>query len=250
MNTNWSEPKTNFFAAVNSLRKALAAGLNARLIKIRNEDCEFPIRIKNEDEDFRNYKFNVGYLSCITTIVENTCRSDFQKYLSLNYKSCYGTPEAVKRYYEKGLLNTDNFKGIGTSHLVKVTDMIRFYVSIKNQDLADVYINQYLTPDNPDAQHFFDFFELKKEKSLWNTKTFKHKLWVIELIEPNDNVKDIKISIPISVKILNLLLYPFKYIPKRSVLRMDKYTLIKYRFGDIINGYHIEFQIPKKFSFK
>ena len=250
MNTNWSSPKTNFFAAVNSLRKALATGINARLIRMRNEDCEFPIKIKHCDEDFRNYKFNVGYLSCITEIIKDINKTEFQKYLTLNYKSCYGTSEAVERYYKKGLLGIDNFNNVGVAHLIKVTDMIHFYQGLGNQELANVYKNQYIIPDNPDIKHFYDFFELKNIKSQWNTKTFKRKLWVIELIEPNDKVKDIKISIPISVKILNLLLYPFKYIPKRSVLRMDEYTLIKYKFGDIINGYHIEFQIPKKFSFK
>ena len=249
MNTNWSEPKTNFFAGINDLRKALAAGMNARLIRIRNEDCEHPIKVKNEDKDFRNYKFSVGYLSTITDIVENTSMTEFQKYLTLNYKSCYGTPEAVERYYEKDLLGIDNFNNIGVVHLVKVTDMIHFYQGL-NKELADIYKNQYITPDNPNEKHFYDFFELIKEKSQWNIKTFKYKLWVVEIIKANDDANDIKILIPISVKILNVLLYIFKFIPKRSVLYMDNYKLIEYSIGNSINGYHVEFQIPKKFSFK
>ena len=250
MNTNWSKPKTNFFAGINELRKALAAGMNARLIRMQNKDCEFPIKVKNEDEDFKNYKFNVGYLSTITDIVKNINMTEFQKYLTLNYKSCYGTPEAVERYYEKSLLSIDNFNNMGVAHLVKVEDMVHFYMNLGNQDLADIYKNQYIIPDNPNKKHFFEFFCLKKEKSQWNIKSFKRKLWVIEIIKTNDDANDVKISIPISVKILNVLLYPFKYIPKRNVMNMDKYKLIEYSIGNSINGYHIEFQIPKKFSFK
>ena len=247
MNTNWSSPKRNFFAGINELRKALAAGVNARLIRILNENCKFPIKVRNCDENYRNYKFNVGHVSTITKIVENTSMTEFQKYLSLNYKSCYGTPEAVKQYYEKGLLSTDNFKSMGVAHLVKVTDMVHFYVGLRKQELVDMYKNQYTLPDNPNEKYFFDFFELINEKSQWNIKKFKRKLWAVEIMDKDD---DTKILVPTIIKILNVLLYPFKYIPKRSVLLMDEYKVIKYSIGDIINGYNVEFQIPKKFSFK
>ena len=47
MKTNWSSPKTNIFAAMQDLRKCLASGNKARLIRARNEDCECPIRVKD-----------------------------------------------------------------------------------------------------------------------------------------------------------------------------------------------------------
>ncbi len=52
------------------------------------------------------------------------------------------------------------------------------------------------------------------------------------------------------VHILNVLAYPLKFIPEMSVLKMDDYKNITFRLGGITNGFAVEFQIPKKFSFK
>ena len=57
-------------------------------------------------------------------------------------------------------------------------------------------------------------------------------------------------KLPLWVLLLNIITYPVRFVPKRSVLRMDKYTCYTYRVGGVINGFSIEFQIPKKFSFK
>jgi hypothetical protein len=56
--------------------------------------------------------------------------------------------------------------------------------------------------------------------------------------------------VPIAVHVLNVLAYPLKFIPERSVLRMPEYTLYDFRIGAVTHGFKIEFQIPKKFSFK
>lgn len=77
------------------------------------------------------------------------------------------------------------------------------------------------------------------------TKKFKHKVWVVVLYYNYPKVK-----VPIAVHVLNVLAYPLKFIPKRSVLRMPEYTNYTFRVGDVIHGYSVEFQIPKKFSFK
>ena len=77
------------------------------------------------------------------------------------------------------------------------------------------------------------------------SKNFRRKLWVVILYYNHE-----KFETPRLVNILNVLAYPLKFIPKKSVLRMDEYTIYTFRIGSVINGYEVEFQIPKKFSFK
>jgi len=48
--------------------------------------------------------------------------------------------------------------------------------------------------------------------------------------------------------VLNVLAYPLKFVPEKSVLRMPEYTNYTYRIADVINGLAIEL-VPKKFSF-
>jgi hypothetical protein len=76
------------------------------------------------------------------------------------------------------------------------------------------------------------------------SKKFKHKVWVVVLYY---NHKPFKA--PFLVHVLNVLAYPLKFIPRRSVLQMDEYTNYTFRVGDVIHGYAVEFQIPKKFKF-
>jgi len=248
MNTNWSTPTTNIFSAMNALKSALAAGRNARLIKLKNEDCAYPIKISHKhkmDMDFRQYKFWNGTLQTRESIANDTNKSDFEKYLSANYKACYGTQEAMDRYYNEGLLSPDNFKGMGVCHLVKVEDMIRFFVSTGDQEHADIF-KHYLTSE-PDERHFYDNFTLIKREDSYTIKKFKRKLWVVELLDKDNEPKA---KIPLMVKLLNIILYPLKFIPKKRVLRMLDYTNYNFRIGGVINGFSIEIQIPKKFSFK
>lgn len=248
MNTNWSSPKTNILAAMLDLRSALASGYNAKLIKARNEECQHPIRVKKEDKDFRNFEFSIGYGSSVNKIKADTTMSEFEKYLALNYINCYGTEEAVKRYYETGELSEDNFKGIGRSHLVKASDRIEFieknlYESGGDVQIAEMVKRQYLAPEHlHDECHLFSFFRYK-HGSEWSTKKFKRKLWVVTFT--ND-----KPYVPFFIKVLNVILYPLKFIPKKSVLKMNNYKRVTYRIGDVTNGFSIEFHIPKKFSFK
>lgn len=243
MKTNWSKPKTNILAGILDLRRALQAGQNARLIRARNEDCSHPIRVKIHDEDFRNYEFQVGYISSREEICNDSRKSDFEKYLVLNYKTCYGTQEAVNRYYETGLLSPDNFKGYGVSHLVNIKHMVMFLNLTDDKERAEMFRSQYLDESTGDERHFFDFYRYK-HGSPWAIKKFRRKLWVVELLG------DEKPSVPLLVKILNVIMYPLKYIPRRSVLKMPEYTNITYRIGGITNGFAVEFQIPKTFGFR
>lgn len=76
------------------------------------------------------------------------------------------------------------------------------------------------------------------------SKKFKHKVWVVVLYYNYPKVK-----VPFMVHVLNFLAYPLKFIPEKSVLRMEEYTNYTYRIGGVVHGYSVEFQIPKKFSF-
>lgn len=243
MNTNWSSPKRNIIAGMLDLRRALAAGQNAVLVKARNEDCSHPIKEKIHDEDYRNYEFQIGYLNTRRSICEDPNMTDFHKYLTLNYKTCYGTQEAVKKYYESGCLSKDNFKGMGVSHLVSIKDMITWLLVTGDTERAEMYRKQYYDEKTGDERHFFDFYRYK-HGSPWAIKKFKNKLWVVELLGKDEPKK-----IPFMVKVLNVVLHPLKYIPRYSVLKMDNYKVITFRVGQITNGFAVDIHIPKKFSF-
>ena len=88
-----------------------------------------------------------------------------------------------------------------------------------------MYKKQYRIPEYGNTAHFFDFYRLKNGYHDWN---------VMKTI----------------IKIINVLVYPLKYIPQRSVLRMKEYNVHTFRVGDVTNGFCVEFHIPKKFSFK
>jgi hypothetical protein len=248
MKTNYSTPKTNIFAAVNDLRIALSYGCKAKLTKVRNEDCTFPILKKEQDQDFRNYEFSYGTSSSINQIKNNSIHSDFDKNLSLNYVCCFGTQEAMDKYYETGKLSSGNFRGIGRSHLVRVDDLINFWESQGKKDRAEMYRRQYRTAGYEDTAHLFDFYSYK-HGSPYAIENFRRKLWAIELLDEKEQPK-LSLGIKALLNIINVLAYPLKYVPRKSVLRMPEYTIYTFRVGSVYNGISVEFQIPKKFSFK
>lgn len=252
MKTNWSSPKTNILHGINDLRRALASGRKARLIRLRNEDCEYPIKVKEEDKDFRNYEFSVGYGSSVAKIKADPSRSEFEKYLSLNYVSVFGSDEAMKRYYETGEVDKGNFYNCGRNHLVKASDLIAYYKSIRDYRHANLYEKQYnpeLQEKYPDNTYMFDFFRYK-HGSPYAIKNFSHKLWVVELLDKEEKQPKLPVLTKILMTIITVLVYPLKYVPRKSVLCMPEYRVITYRIGSVVNGYEAEFQIPKKFSFK
>lgn len=251
MNTNWTSPKTNYLAGINSLRSALASGYNARLIRAYNEDCSYPIKEYVIHTDFREYEFSYGTTNTFNNILNDSNMSDFEKHLALNYYNFYGSKDSVKKYYETGELSNKNFIGIGVSHLVRISDLINFFDLKENKTKKDIqwiniYREQYLNPETRDKSYIFNSYKLQKEYSKRKNKKFKHKLWVIELLSKDETI----CKAPFMVKVMNVLLYPIKYIPVKSTLRMSEYTIYTFRIGDVINGFTIEFQIPKKFNFK
>jgi hypothetical protein len=92
-------------------------------------------------------------------------------------------------------------------------------------------------------------YPIRENKNLpWKeqvSKVFKNKVWVVVLYYNHPKYKA-----PFLVHVLNVLAYPLKYIPRKSVLQMNEYRLVSYRVGSVVNGFTVEFHIPKKFSFK
>jgi hypothetical protein len=184
-NTNWSSPKTNIIAALLSLRLALQAGYRARLVRALNQDCAFPIRVKKADKDFRNYDFQIAYVTSKDAINARGDLPGFLKHLSTNYLTRYGTPEAVDQYYSTGKLSADNDKGVGRSHLVKASDYIEYLLETQQRQRAALYQRQYDDNGYDSVSHWFDFYRYK-HGSQYAIKKFKRKLWVVDLLETKD----------------------------------------------------------------
>ncbi|HLO91563.1 MAG TPA: hypothetical protein VK172_10405 [Lentimicrobium sp.] len=253
-NTNWSSPKTNLFSAINDLRKCRAYGHKARLIKMWNQDCEHPIREKDPDMNFRMYKHSIGYISSRSAIKSMTNLNDFEKQLSLNYVSCFGTPEAVEKYYSSGIVSGDNFKGMGLNHLVHIDDMLAYLNSTgkpEDKQRAQMFYDMYRDPDKENDQHFYDFYRYSAGIP-YATKKFKHKLWIVEYLSSDTEFKQPRIPVyqRIILGIISGLVFPLKYIPRKSVLKMKEYKVVTFRLGSVRNGYSVDIQIPNKFSFK
>jgi hypothetical protein len=247
-NTHWSKPKRNILAGLNDLRFALASGMNAQLIRLANEDCTYPIEVKNSVTDFRAYEQAVGLLKTRQQIIDDDIIPKFEKQLTLNYKTCYGTKAAMDHYYETGLLSSDNFRGMGCSHLVLIKDLVRFHLNLPDKKLREygrMFDSQYFGKDTGNQKHFYDHYRLKQEHSIYTIKRFRRKLWVVEIIKDNQP----KTRTPVLVHVMNALAYPLKFIPKRRVLKMGNYKCVSYRIGDVTHGFSLEFHIPKKFSF-
>lgn len=248
MKTNWTTPRRNVFAAINDLRKALAAGYRAILVRIPNRDCEFPIKTKQQDHDFRNYEFRVGYAASIKSIMEADSLTDFEKELSTNYVNRYGTPEAVEHYYETRELSADNDKGMGTSHLVHIEDYLEYLKDTGQHQRERMYRRQYYPAYGDSTTHFFDFYKYK-HGSPYAVKDPDKLVWTVGVLE-DDEVVNTNWLVLTCVGLLNFWLWPLKYVPKRSVLKMDSYKVVTYRVGSVTNGLSIDLHIPKKFSLK
>ena len=249
--TNWTTPKTNIIAAANDLRKCLASGYKARLIKINNEDCQFPILLAKDElsTDFRDYEFAYGTIRTKAEILADTSMSNFEKKLSLEFHTCYGEEDAVKRYYTIGVLSMHNFKGMGKSHLVRVSDMVAHLQS--TGDPKDIeYAKQWEHySDQEDARHFYDTFRLKNRQERI-TKVFNNKLWAVEMLAEDAPMPKSPWYIRTLMALITIAINPLKFIPERRVMIMDNYKWITYRIGDVTNGITVEFHIPKKFSFR
>lgn len=249
--TTWTSPKTNIIAAVNDLRKCLASGYKARLIRILNEDCQHPILLDKDElsKDFREYKFSIGTLRTRAEIKADASMSEFEKTLSLEYHACFGDADAVKKYYETGVLSSGNFNGMGKSHLVKVSDMIEYLqnsIDPKDHEYAKLWMHY---SSEEDVRHFYDSFRLKCVQYR-TPRYFSHKLWAIEMLDQNSPAPVQPWLITFLMVLIKIIVTPLKFIPERRVMVMDNYKWISYRIGDVTNGYSVDIHVPKKFSFR
>ena len=183
MNTNWSKPTRNVFKAIHQLRNALAAGYRAKLIRLRNQDCMHPIRNKKANTDFRNYEFQIGLTKSYQGIIDDPDMSCFEKHLSLNYITRYGSQDAVEQYYSTGQLTADNDMGMGRSHLVHIQDYID-YLKDSNQHQWASQFSRHYNPANAytGEVHWFCFYRYK-HGSPYTIRNFRFKLWVVELLK-------------------------------------------------------------------
>jgi hypothetical protein len=251
INTSWTAPKTTLLQGMNDLRKCLAGGHRARLIRAWNHQCEFPQLLdKNEQpKDFREYEFSYGTLRTKEEIRNDNSLSDFEKTLSLEYHAVFGTEEAMNRYYATGELSKDNFNGMGRSHLVRVVDMVEFLlrsIDPKDQQWASNWMH-YI--DETDNRHFYDTFRLKSV-NYRKPKTFKHKLWVVQMLDKDEPLEKLSMIQRFIFASIVALVSPLKYFPERQRVDMGDYIWTTYRIGSVTNGFTVEIHRGKKFSFK
>lgn len=239
-NTNWTSPKTNIIAGMNDLRKCLRSGYKARLVKEWNEKCDYPIieKTKQNVENIENWKSSSSTLWSLDEIKESTSLSDDQKYMMINYCGVFGTDEAIKHYRETGELTADNLRGMGRWHIVKRQDVIDFLIKNDDADRAACF------DLSNGGRHFIDNFHLKPEYSR-TPKKFGKRLWVVEMLDKDQPAP----KTPFLVQLISIVVYPLKWLPKKDVLKMKEYKNVTFRWGSVINGFSIEFHLPKRFSF-
>jgi hypothetical protein len=235
----YTTPTKNFFSALNTFRRALAYGENVRLMLVRNEDCTYPIqkRVHTPDE----YTSSHGALYTENEIRGGQYGKDpLDLDLTLNYYPLFGKKEAAEHYYKTGELSEDNFGGVGYCHLVKRAD-IHAYLTAKGEPERAA---MFLLPTDPDKSCWI-YPAKRRDNAYWEPVQFKHKVWAVVLVD-----KGVTPNYQRWVKIFNVLAYPLKFIPRRRILRMKEYTNYTFSVGSVTGGYSVEFQIPKKFTFK
>lgn len=248
-NTTWSQPKTNIFAATLDLYKALQYNKNAILIKEWNENCMHPITKKNIHDDFRAYESFVSHPSSHVEVMNNAM-TDFEKYLSLNYKNCFGAQEAVDKYYQTGVLTMDNIRGVGKSHLVKVTDLIELLKNNNHDGSKNETIESLENTYIHNNKGWYDFFKLKRGNSNYTTKKFKNKLWVVALLNDKDEKPKQSLTVKALLRMFKIIGSVTKYIPEKRVTKTESNTYYNWSVGSVENGITFEIRKPKKFSFK
>ena len=227
--TSWSQVTFNPFIAFLNLISCLRSGHNAWIERQENGKQDFPLTEKNPDlYDIKYWKSSGAFFSPDwqkekQRIEQDTNMHPFQKKLKLEYTTAFGTEEEYQHYLKTGEVK---FRGMGKQYFVKYDDLIKTRES-EGIDMNDK--TRFVLMVSP----------IERWKRVVETK---RKVYVVCW---NDD----KTKLPLWFKLWNVVVYPLKFIPKRSVLRMDEYTNYTFRIGGIVNGYSIEFHIPKKFKF-
>lgn len=227
--TNWTEATRNPFKAISSLISCLQAGRNAWLELQENGNQEYPLREKLIKEstdpcawDCACQPFAQDWEERKEVILTSDSYSPMQKKFMTEYTSVFGSQEQYDNYLKTG---DADFRGIGRQYLIKYDDLAR---KRKEQGIA-------LSPKTR-------FYPMVSLKSRNKRPLIKGKVLVV--CYNNDKVKT-----PWWVSLINIVLYPFRFIPKRTVLRMPEYNVYTFRIGSVVNGFCIDIHLPKKFSF-
>ena len=228
--TSWTEATLNPFKAVKGLVSCLQSGRNAWIERQENGKQDFPLVENNPDlSDISNWTSSGAYGCRDWEAEKKKIEADAKmhptaKKLKLEYTTAFGTEKEYQKYLKTGKVK---FRGIGKCYFVKYEDLVKTRKEEGTELSSDFRFVLQVSP-------------IPRYKRVVKTK---RKVYVV--CWNND-----KVSLPWWVKTINVLTYPLKFIPKRSVLRMKEYTNYTFRIGDVVNGYQIEIQIPKKFSFK
>jgi hypothetical protein len=229
--TNWSEATLNPFKAFSNLVSCLRSGNNAWIEKQENGKQSYPLVEDNPDLSKMKYwkcdsqLFARDWENNQQEILDDDKLLPMAKTLMTEYTVLYGSQEEYDAYLQTGVAK---FNGIGKQFFVKYDDLLK----IRKEEGIEM----------DSSTRFYPMVSpIERYKRVLKTK---RKVYVIVM-----DYEDKK-PLPIWLKIINVVTYPFRFIPKQSVLRMDDYTNYTFRIGDVCNGYSVEFQIPKKFSFK
>jgi hypothetical protein len=229
-NTNWSQATFNPFVAFLKLVSCLRAGHNAWIERQENGKQDFPLTEKNPDlYDIKNWKSSGAYFVPDWQVEKERIENDknkhpFEKKMMLEYTTAFGTEEEYQHYLNTGEVK---FRGMGRQFFVKHDDLV------KTRESEGISMNDKTR-----------FVLMVSPVEQWK-RVVKTNRKVYVVCWNNEKSK-----LPLWFKMWNALVYPFKFIPTRSVLRMDEYTLYTFRIGDVRHGYSVQFHIPKKFSLK
>lgn len=228
-NTTWSQATFNPFIAFLNLVSCLRSGHNAWIERQVNGEQSFPLTEANPDlYDINNWEvFSAHHVKDWAKekerIEKDKKMHPMQKKLQLEYVRAFGTKEEYENYLKTG---EAVFSGIGKQYFVKYEDAEkqRIKMGYQTDEKRTFVINVSPIPQ-------------------WK-RVVKTNRKVYVVCWNNE-----KVNVPLWLKLWNALVYPLKFIPTRSLLRMDEYTLYTFRIGDVRHGYSIQFHIPKKFSF-
>ena len=214
----WNTPKKSLFKALIDFINCVSFGYECSLIRIDNEKCNPFIKRKNP-------------------ILNNIN----------NWSSSYGTPENRKELEEKKYFNK-----------IERELTLNYYYNFNNYLCCNGHNFIFLpgkTRGCPKCGevNYKQSCKIKKRKKAESVFFYTHwkpkqgipyyipdnigKVWVIKM----ENKK---------VNLITKILYLLKWIPRKSILNIGNCKNITFRIGSISNGYSVEIQIPKKFSFK
>lgn len=203
LRTSWTEGTRNPFKAIRNFISCAQYGYNCWIEIRSNEDCDYPIKIKNPAlNNPENWRFSYG-IPTTGKEPEDQYFNETQRDLTLNYKSMIRDKEGKT-----------TVQGMGESIQVRIPYGLHSWTDHWEPKTGI----PYWIPDPNISKVFIVCHDAAAEKSIpWWIKIF---------------------------------LVPFRFIPQYHKLVMNEYTNYSLRIGDVFNGYRIEIQIPKKFSFK